>query len=147
VNRGSRFQAQIGRVRRTVLERAKIQSGGDPKMAKEAPKAKKPAAKAAQTKAVASAAPKAAKAAAKPAAKIGKKEGVKAPKTAKAAGKVVPAAAKKAPAKSARAKAKKVSKGDRLYCEVCGLVVSIDDACGCAACDIICCDTQMQAKK
>ena len=91
-------------------------------MAKAAPKGKKPAARAA-------------KAAAKPA-----KAAKAAPKNAKAAG-------KKAPARVSKAKASKVSKGDQLYCEVCGLVVSVDDACGCAACDIICCGTQMQAKK
>lgn len=94
-------------------------------MAKAQPKTKKPATKAA----------------APAAAKIAKKQPVK------TASKPAKAAAKKAPARSARAKANKVSQGDRLYCEVCGLVVSIDDACGCAACDIICCGTQMQAKK
>jgi hypothetical protein len=31
---------------------------------------------------------------------------------------------------------------------VCGLVVSIDEPCGCVeACDIICCDQQMQPRK
>jgi len=122
-------------------------------MAKAAPKGNKPAAKAAQPKNAGTAAPKAAKAAAKPAAKAAKKQPAKAAKkapkiakTAKAAGKPASAASRKVPVKrGAKAKAKKVSKGDRLYCEVCGLVVSVDDACGCAACDIICCDTQMQA--
>jgi len=70
-----------------------------------------------------------------------------APRGRKPAATAAKAAAKKAPAKVSKAKARKVSKGDQLYCEVCGLVVSVDDACGCAACDIICCGTQMQAKK
>jgi hypothetical protein len=31
---------------------------------------------------------------------------------------------------------------------VCGLVVTVDEACGCIeACDIICCEQQMQPKK
>ena len=99
-------------------------------MAKAAPRGRKPAATAA-------------KAAAKPTAKIAASK----PAKAKAAPKNAKAAAKKAPARVSKAKARKVSKGDQLYCEVCGLVVSVDDACGCAACDIICCGTQMQAKK
>jgi len=109
-------------------------------MAKAAPKGNKPEAKAAQ--------PKNAKAAAKPTAKVAKKEPAKpAKKAPKAAGKPASAGAGKVRVKTTKAKAKKVSKGDQLYCEVCGLVVSVDDACGCAACDIICCGTQMQAKK
>ncbi len=120
-------------------------------MAKAAPKGNKPAAKAAQPKNAGSAAPKAAKAAAKPAAKAAKKQPAKAakktPKTPRQPASRLLQPRRKVPVKrGAKAKAKKVSKGDRLYCEVCGLVVSVDDACGCAACDIICCDTQMQAK-
>jgi hypothetical protein len=31
---------------------------------------------------------------------------------------------------------------------VCGLVVTVDETCGCVeACDIVCCDQQMQPKK
>jgi len=99
-------------------------------MAKAEPKVKKPAVKTAQ--------PKTAKAAST---KIEKKQAAKAPaaKPAKAA------AAKPAPAKET-GKAKKVQKGDKLYCEVCGLVVSVDSTCGCVACDIVCCGTRMQAK-
>ena len=120
-------------------------------MAKAAPKGNKPAAKAARSKNTGSAAPKAAKTAAKPAAKAAKKQPAKAAKnaskTAKTTGKPASAASSKVPVKrGAKAKAKKVNKGDQLYCEVCGLVVSVDDACGCAACDIICCDTQMQVR-
>ena len=44
--------------------------------------------------------------------------------------------------------AKKVSRGDQYSCEVCGLVVSVDEACGCVeACDIICCGEEMKARK
>jgi len=51
---------------------------------------------------------------------------------------------KKVPAKKKAA----VKKGDRYACDVCGLVVSVDSACGCArSCDIICCDEPMTPKK
>ena len=65
-------------------------------------------------------------------------------------------AAKKAPAKKAvvkRAGCKtasraKVKAGDQYKCSVCGLVVSVDETCGCVQkCDIICCDSQMKKKK
>ncbi len=50
-------------------------------------------------------------------------------------------AAKKAPAK-------RVAKGASYSCEVCGLVVSVDETCGCVeACDIICCGEPMKEKK
>ena len=108
-------------------------------MAKAQPKAKNPAAKTAKSAG----------------AKIEKKQAAKAPaaKPAKAAAakptKVAakPAPAKKAVTKSRTGKAKKVQQGDKLYCEVCGLVVSVDSTCGCVACDIVCCGTQMQAKR
>ena len=110
-------------------------------MAKTTPKTVKPAAKAAGPKAEKSAAPKAA---AKPAAKAGTRK----PATgAKGVAKPAAAAAKKAPAKTGRARASKVGKGDRLYCEICGLAVTVDDACGCATCDIICCGEEMRARK
>jgi hypothetical protein len=78
-----------------------------------------------------------------------KKPAVKAaPKAAKAAAKPAAKAVKKTPVKGAKAKAGKVKKGDRLSCQVCGLVVSIDELCGCVdACDIICCGEEMQPKK
>ena len=42
---------------------------------------------------------------------------------------------------------KKVSRGDSYECGVCGLVVTVDEACGCVeACDIICCGKPMKAK-
>jgi glycerate-2-kinase len=52
------------------------------------------------------------------------------------------AEAKKAPAR------KKAAVGDTYECEVCGLVVSVDEVCGCVdTCDIICCNQPMTAKK
>lgn len=43
---------------------------------------------------------------------------------------------------------KGIKKGSKYSCEVCGLVVSVDEVCGCVeACDIICCGKQMKAKK
>ena len=54
---------------------------------------------------------------------------------------------KKAPA-TKRTAAKKTAKGDSYNCEVCGLVVTVDEACGCAeVCDIICCSKPMKVKK
>jgi hypothetical protein len=45
-------------------------------------------------------------------------------------------------------KTKKVSKKERYACDTCGLVVSVDEACGCVdTCDIVCCGTEMQLKK
>ena len=45
--------------------------------------------------------------------------------------------------------AKKGSKkGDAYSCGVCGLVVVVDEACGCVdTCDLICCDTAMKPGK
>ena len=91
-------------------------------MAKVPPKGKETVAKAAPKKAAKPVIPRAAKAAAKPAA-------AKATK----------------PAKTGK---KKVRSGDRYSCEVCGLVVSVDEACGCVdTCDVICCGQQMTARK
>ena len=43
---------------------------------------------------------------------------------------------------------KKVTKGDAYVCEVCGLAVTVDEACGCVeVCDIICCGKPMKEKK
>jgi len=68
-----------------------------------------------------------------------------------AAAKTLKATAKQAIAKAAKpakVSKKKVKQGDRYSCETCGLVVSVDEACGCVdACDIICCDQQMKATK
>jgi len=47
-----------------------------------------------------------------------------------------------------RATKKSVKKGDAYKCSVCGLVVTVDEVCGCVdTCDIICCDKQMKPKK
>ena len=61
-----------------------------------------------------------------------------------------PPAKKKAVAKRAAccstSKAK-VKAGDQYKCSVCGLVVSVDETCGCVeTCDIMCCDTQMKKR-
>ena len=37
----------------------------------------------------------------------------------------------------------KVKAGDVLSCEVCGLAVIVDEECGCATIDIICCEEPM----
>ena len=43
---------------------------------------------------------------------------------------------------------KGVKKGDAYKCTVCGLVVTVDEVCGCVdACDIICCEKAMKPKK
>ena len=56
-------------------------------------------------------------------------------------------AASKAVAKKAPAKVTKVKKGNGYECAVCGLAVTIDEACGCVDyCDIICCGKPMKAK-
>jgi hypothetical protein len=51
-------------------------------------------------------------------------------------------------AKSKRTgKVKKSVKGDKLVCGTCGLVVTVDNLCGCMdACDVICCGSEMQTK-
>ena len=41
----------------------------------------------------------------------------------------------------------KAKKGDVLSCEVCGLVVVVDEACGCAATEVLCCKKPMAKGK
>jgi hypothetical protein len=55
-------------------------------------------------------------------------------------------AKKKAPARArVQSKGKGTSAGDSFTCEVCGLVVSVDEECGCVdVCDIICCGEPMK---
>ena len=66
----------------------------------------------------------------------------KAAKKAPAKKKAAPAK-KKAPAsKSKKAPLKKA--GSKLYCEECGIVLTVDETCDCGACDIICCGEEMQ---
>jgi hypothetical protein len=49
--------------------------------------------------------------------------------------------------KQAAAK-KKMAKGASYACEVCGLVVSVDEVCGCVdVCDIVCCGKPMKERK
>jgi hypothetical protein len=40
----------------------------------------------------------------------------------------------------------RVKAGDVLSCEVCGLVVVVDEECGCAMAEIICCEEPMMNK-
>lgn len=40
-----------------------------------------------------------------------------------------------------------VAKGDRFKCEQCGVVVLVDDPCGCALCDLVCCGVAMKPMK
>lgn len=50
--------------------------------------------------------------------------------------------------KQAGRKKKEVTPGDKYSCSVCGLIVSVDEECGCIeTCDIICCGEQMKTKK
>lgn len=37
-----------------------------------------------------------------------------------------------------------MAKGDRYKCEKCGMVILVEDACGCSTCDLICCDAPMK---
>ncbi len=48
-----------------------------------------------------------------------------------------------------KAKKRKVAnKKARYACGVCGIVVSVDEVCGCVdTCDIVCCGEQMKPKK
>lgn len=42
----------------------------------------------------------------------------------------------------------KIKKGDKYKCGVCGLVVKIDEVCGCVdMCDIVCCEKPMKKKR
>lgn len=64
----------------------------------------------------------------------------------------MPVKTKKKATTASKAKKKttkpKIRKGDVYQCGVCGIAVSIDEACGCIdVCDIICCGQQMKPKK
>ena len=53
---------------------------------------------------------------------------------------------KKAPVRRTSPK-KRIAKGESYACEVCGLVVSVDDVCGCAeAHEVFCCGKPMQQR-
>jgi hypothetical protein len=50
--------------------------------------------------------------------------------------------------KAAKKAGKGMKKGDKYRCSVCGMVVTVDNLCGCEdVCDIICCGEPMKAKK
>jgi rubrerythrin len=54
-------------------------------------------------------------------------------------------AVKKKTKKVAKKAKSAVKKGDAYKCSVCGLVVKVDEVCGCVDyCDIICCDREMK---
>jgi hypothetical protein len=54
---------------------------------------------------------------------------------------------KKAPVKK-RASRAKTRVGDSYVCNVCGLAVTVDEACDCVdACDIICCEKPMKKRR
>ena len=47
-----------------------------------------------------------------------------------------------------KATKKKMAQGDSYVCRVCGLVVSVDEVCGCVdVCDIVCCGKPMKERK
>ena len=57
------------------------------------------------------------------------------------------AVVKKTPVKKAMARGK-TKAGDAYVCGVCGLAVTVDEACGCVdTCDIICCEKPMEKKR
>jgi len=35
-------------------------------------------------------------------------------------------------------------KGSKYKCEKCGMVVIVDEACGCSECDLVCCNVPMK---
>ena len=41
----------------------------------------------------------------------------------------------------------KAKKGDLFTCDVCGLVVAVDESCDCAVGELICCDVPMEKGK
>ncbi len=38
-----------------------------------------------------------------------------------------------------------VKKGDKYACDDCGIIVMVDEACGCAPCDLVCCGAPMKS--
>ena len=69
-------------------------------------------------------------------------------KVAKAAKAKATSKTKKLVKKTAPKKQKELKAGARYVCEVCGLAMTVDNACGCTDfCDIICCGEQMKPKK
>jgi hypothetical protein len=41
----------------------------------------------------------------------------------------------------------KAKEGDRYICEECGMVVAVEEACGCEPCELVCCDVPMEKTK
>ena len=37
----------------------------------------------------------------------------------------------------------KAKTGDRYVCDECGMIISVDEPCGCETCEIVCCDVPM----
>ena len=55
-------------------------------------------------------------------------------------------ATKKTTKKPAKKK-KDMEKGSKLVCEQCGLIVTVDNVCGCVdVCDLVCCGMEMEPK-
>jgi hypothetical protein len=69
----------------------------------------------------------------------------KAAKKAPAKKKAAPAK-KKASASKTKKKAPSKKAGSKLYCDTCGIVLTVDETCDCGACDVICCGEEMQIK-
>ncbi|MBU2541766.1 MAG: hypothetical protein KJ593_07680 [Candidatus Omnitrophica bacterium] len=43
---------------------------------------------------------------------------------------------------------KRISKDKKITCNVCGLILKVDNICGCVEeCDVICCGEQMKLKR
>ncbi|MDD1770523.1 MAG: hypothetical protein LUO79_05505 [Methanomassiliicoccales archaeon] len=38
-------------------------------------------------------------------------------------------------------------KGEKYKCEECGMVVVVEDVCGCEECELVCCETPMKKVK
>ena len=56
--------------------------------------------------------------------------------------------ARKRGTKKKAVKKPQVKKGDKYKCSVCGLVVRVDEVCGCVdVCDIVCCEAPMKKKR
>lgn len=59
--------------------------------------------------------------------------------------KALPGGAKKAITKTAPQKASRV--GTKYACSDCGLIVTVDQDCGCSIVDLVCCGTPMKKKR
>jgi hypothetical protein len=50
-------------------------------------------------------------------------------------------------AKGATTTKTRAAKGDQFSCDVCGLVLTVDEACGCAETMLLCCNEPMKPKR